>query len=147
MSGIDLTRRHYEAMVGPHDSQHPVDVAVGALPEVRDVDARARAQSLRMARADVRATNDAWICYDDLRLLQRSIRQERFFDAGFEHGLLAGRAEARRHAAREGGPAHTRAREALAAALRTAVLRAPLPRQTQVAVLLELARALVGDGP
>ena len=145
MSAIDLSRRHYEAMVGPHDSQHPVDVAVAALPEVRDVDARARAQSLRMARADLRATNDAWICYDDLRLLQRSIRQERFFDAGFEHGLLAGRAEAQRLAGRaapDGEAART-----LAAVLRSAVLFAPLPRQTQVAVLLELARALVMDPP
>jgi hypothetical protein len=150
MPPIDLSRRHYDAMVGPHDVQHPVDVAVAALPEVRDIDARARSQALRMARAEVRAANAAWVHYDDLRLLQRSIRQERFFDAGFEHGLLAGRTEAQRHAGR-GGPdgvaAHATASDALAAILRKAVLRAPLPRHAQVAVVLELARALVLDPP
>src|SRR4051812_38188195 len=117
MSPVDLSRRHYDAMVGPHDVVHPVDAAIAALPEVKDIDARARTQALRMARPEVRATNAAWIEYDDLRLLQRSVRQERFFDAGFEHGLLAGRAEAQRLAGRAGQD--TEAARTLAAVLRS----------------------------
>jgi hypothetical protein len=148
MPPVDFTRRHYESIAGPRPpDDHPVDKAVAAVREVRQADARARGQARRMRRAEVRADPAGWVRYQDLLLAQRCIRQERFFDAGFQYGLLAARAESSSLRAR-GVPAR-RAREAgrLGGDLRRAVMTSRLPREAAVAVLLELARALVLDAP
>ena len=147
MPPIDLSRRHYDTLIGPHDPQHPVDVAVAALPDVADIDARARAQARRMTRPEVRAVTAEWVYYDDLRNLQRCLRQERFFDAGFEHGLLAGHAQALHRSGRGvvSDVPDARARRVLGGALRNSVLASPLPLDAAIAVLLEQAYALLQE--
>jgi hypothetical protein len=149
MPPVDFSRRHYEAVAGPRPpDDHPVDTAVAAVREVRQADAGARRQGRRMRRVEVRADQTEWVRYEDLLLAQRCIRQERFFDAGYQYGLLAGRAESSAVRAR-GAPAR-RAREAgrLGGELRRALMMSRLPHEAALAVLLELARALVVDaGP
>jgi hypothetical protein len=79
----------------------------------------------------------AYVHYEDLRLAQRLLREEMFFDAGFEHGRLAGRAESR--AASSATPANRK----LARKVELAAISAGLPRETTVALLLEISRALI----
>jgi hypothetical protein len=142
---IDFTRSHYRRIGGERDEAHPIERAVAAVPEVREVDARARAQAKRMRRPSARADAAEWVRHEDLRLLQRTVRQERFFDAGFEHGLVAGRTESLRATATAAtGPGADAVAE-LADLVRETLLDSPVPCALTIAVLLELAHALTLD--
>ena len=79
--------RHYSELL-PRDTEgrHPVDDAVYRMREVRVIDRAVRSAwaNLRQRMPDDLA--DLWIKYEDLRLCQRAIHDERFFDVGFEMG-------------------------------------------------------------
>jgi hypothetical protein len=146
MPPLPLRGGHFRRLRPPAgDEDHPVDRLVAALPEVRAVDRRARRIAGRLgADARARANAAAWIRYDDLRLLQRTVRQEAYFDAGWELGSVAGAAAS---LGREAGGSAAQRDAALADELGLAVTRlavtTPLDRDHAAAVLLEIARALI----
>ena len=82
--------RRYAALQG--DDEHPVDHVIGRIREIAVVDRKVRRQSSRWEKHvdDPARYRD----YEDLRLHQRCLREEAFFDAGHERGRVVGRAEA-----------------------------------------------------
>jgi hypothetical protein len=83
-----------------------------------------------------RRDQERWTAYEDLRFLQRSTREERFFDVGYEMGRLEGRT-AWREAARAPGV------RALKRSIQRAVTTSAASRADALAALLDAARALV----
>jgi hypothetical protein len=141
MPPIDLDRRHYQAILERRtvDQDHPIDLLISRLPDVVEIDRTLREVAHQMHDPVARTSQERWIEYEDLRLLQRTVRQERFFDAGFEFGRVAGVTESS-FVGNDEGVSEFRD------FLRDTVLRAPLSREWAIAVLLEMARALVLAG-
>jgi hypothetical protein len=141
MPPIDLDRRHYQAILDRRtvDQDHPIDLMISRLPEIVEIDRTLREFALQMHDPGARTSQEQWIEYEDLRLLQRTARQERFFDVGFEFGRAAGMTESSFVANDEGVGE-------LRDFLRDTILRAPLSREWATAVILEMARALVLAG-
>jgi hypothetical protein len=131
--GRCLLPDYYSAAQPPGTSdEHPVDLLIDAMPEV----ARRRRRLVRMAGLWQRKVGDerAYIAYEDLRLEYFSLREELYFNAGFERGLLAGRAEGRE------ADADTRA---FAHQIGLAVATADLPQSHIAAALIDVAKAVV----
>jgi hypothetical protein len=138
MAVIDTSRRHYQRLFEREDPPpHPVDHLVEQMPDVANVDREVIALSsdLRTGRRD-RSSMEQWIAYEDLRFRQRTLREERFFDIGFEMGRLAGLAESRE----VDGPPGTRW---LRDRLTEILLNSRIPSAHALAALLDAARALV----
>jgi hypothetical protein len=126
--------REYAALQD-HET-HPIDKLVSAIPEVAALDRRVRGLARR--RQQQATDRQAFIEYEDLRLGQHLLREELHFDAGFERGRLAGRAESlavSRRADREGTD--------LARKVEVLVSATKLPPARVAALLLEVSRALV----
>jgi hypothetical protein len=142
MPPVDLDRRHYQAILDRRTigDDHPIDLLIARLPEIATIDQTLHEFAREMHVPTVRRAQERWIEYEDLRLLQRTIRQERFFDVGFEFGRIAGITEDQFVSKVEG------LRE-LRDVLRDVVLQSGTARTWAVAVLLETARALALDRP
>ena len=69
--------------------EHPADVAIGNLPKIKRLERRLSklSESLRQSVTNPKA----FIAYVDARGVYQSVRENLFFNAGFEHGLLAAR--------------------------------------------------------
>lgn len=139
MSRVDAMRRHYRALLESEhaEGEHPADQLVADLPDVREVDAAARAMSTEMSRSvEQRQSITSWTEYEDLRFQQRCIREERFFDVGYEMGWEAGIAQF---------GAFARGRDATAARrqVHRVLVSSDLSRTERALVLLEVARALL----
>lgn len=96
MSSNDLTGRHYRRLLDADEveGEHPADRIVTGLAEVRVVDDEARAMSAAMSASEERRRSAAsWSEYEDVRFQQRCVREERFFDVGYEIGWEAGIAQ------------------------------------------------------
>jgi hypothetical protein len=126
--------RAYAALGG--DGEHPVDAIFDRLPRIAALDRKLRRLAHRY-EAGVKDTA-GFIAYEDARLDQRLQRQEVFFDAGHHEGRIIGLLESL--SASVSGSA--RARE-LVRQFRLAIMTTVLPPDRIVAVLLELARAIV----
>jgi hypothetical protein len=123
---------HYTAAQPPGTSgEHPVDILIDAIPEV----ASRRRKLVRMAKGWRRRVGDerAFINYEDARLDYFVLREQLYFNAGFERGLLAGRAHAREVEAGTRAFGHQ---------LGLAVATADLPPSHVAATLLEVAGAV-----
>src|SRR4051812_18184201 len=142
MPPIDLDRRHYQAILDRRvvDDDHPIDLLIARLPEVVEIDRTLRELASEMHDPAARRSQERWMEYEDLRLLQRSIREERFFDVGFEFGRIAGITEDQ---LLKGADEGREFRELL----RDAILKSRTSRAWAVAVLLETARALAVERP
>ena len=133
-------RRHYRALLESEqaEGQHPADRLVADLPDVREVDEAAQAMSAEMSRlAERRQAIASWTEYEDLRFQQRCVREERFFDVGYEMGWEAGIAQ---YGAFARGHDATVARRQVHRVL----VSSNLSRIERALVLLEVARALLG---
>ena len=154
MAAAESGRGHYQRLEPAGDEEHPVDRLVAALPEVATVDRDARRMGSHLA-AHPRARLDAagWVRYEDLRLLQRTIRQEAYFDAGWEMGAIAAVSTAAAPASVAAGRAGAElagAVETLTLAVTRLTVATSLGRDRAAAVLLEIARGLIlggGRGP
>jgi len=85
--------RRYRELDG--DQEHPVDAVIRRIGPIASLDRKVLAQSRRWQEHvdDPSRYRD----YEDLLLLQRSLREEAFFDAGHAEGRLVGRAESLKH--------------------------------------------------
>jgi hypothetical protein len=82
---------HFVLLHPTHDDDHPVDAMVDRIPAIA-----ARARHLRQLARMVQARcqdDDLFLRYEDLRLHQQTDREETYFNAGWDHGALASRAE------------------------------------------------------
>lgn len=81
------------ALLDPGDDDHPVDLMVDRLPTI----ARRARRVRRLADQVQRQLGDdtLFLRHEDLRLEQETEREETYYNTGFEHGHLAGRATAR----------------------------------------------------
>lgn len=89
----DLTKRYYREIgqrSAKHTPEHSIDAIVDRIPQIEAVDRAASEFAAAMRSARARRSDASWIDYEDLRLLQRTLRQERFFDVGYAMGRLAG---------------------------------------------------------
>ena len=86
-----------------------------------------------------------WLKVEELVAERAALREEAYFNIGYEHGKAAGRARAIRSLAGDEDSMPRDARK-LASTLRDLAVQADLPRPATVAALLETAWALVG-GP
>jgi len=127
--------RRFEALA-PEGDEHPIDVLVARMPAVATIHRRLRRASdaLRKCVTDRRK----FIAYEDLWTEYTVRREQRYFDAGFAHGQLAGRAESG-----AASIAATPAARALARQIMLTATTSQLRRDRMIAVLLELARAIV----
>jgi hypothetical protein len=118
---------------------HPVDSMVDGIPSIAD-----RAGRLRRLARQVQARckdDDLFIRYEDLRLNQQTDREELYYNAGWEHGALAGRA-AEQHARLDS------AARAFSDRLQVLLTTTNLRDDRAAAVMLSYARALiVSPGP
>jgi hypothetical protein len=140
MKPIDTHKRHYRDLscpTGDDTDEHPVDRIVGALPEVTALDDAAREMATQMAAPGAdRSSDEWWAECEDLRFQQRALREERFFDVGYEVGRLAGIAEVGTFEARDEVDG-TRRR-----VLRVLV-QSRLSRHEAAALIVEIARAFL----
>jgi hypothetical protein len=139
MSRGESTRRHYRALLESEhaEGEHPADRVVADLPDVREVDEAARAMSAEMSRSVARRqSSTSWTEYEDLRFQQRCVREERFFDVGYEMGWEAGIAQ---YSAFTDGPDATAVRRQVHRVL----VSSDLSRIERAMVLLEVARGLL----
>ena len=116
--------------------EHPADAVIGSLPQIK----RLRRRLLKLSeklRKTVKAP-EALIAYVDARGAYQSMRENLFFNAGFEHGLLA----ARQDCVAERILNHPAAHELLAQ-INQLILTTELPRNRVVMLLLEAAWAVV----
>lgn len=115
---------------------HPIDAIVRAIPKIAAIDRRvARLSRRRRLRGHDRRSH---VEYEDLRLLQRVLRQEVFFDAGHNEGRLAGIMECFAATNVVNAAARAFARQISIAAMST-----KLRPERITAILLELAHARV----
>lgn len=142
MSAIDMAARHYRRLMEPERTErdHPADRLVASSPHVAAIDHAVRTKATEMSSSVAQRSSTAlWTEYEDLRFQQRCLREERFFDLGFEMGRLAGIADD-----------DSLVGEPEASELRTHVLRiivsTGLPRETLATVMLEVARSLLNPG-
>jgi len=129
--------KHYDALQA--GESHPVDDLVSRIPQIAALDRRLLRESRRWQErvADKRA----FISFMDARLTQRVLRQEAYFDVGFEHGRIEGIAASLNASIRSDAATRT-----LVRAVRTAAMSTDLDRSRIATVLLELARAFVLAG-
>src|SRR5580765_4484921 len=112
MSRLNLPRGHLRRF----DPEAAARI-VAALAEVKRADVRARRMARRLrARPRARLDDTTWVAYEDLRLHQRTLRQEAYFDLGWTMGRVAGELAAAARADRG------RAAEALLQVARALVL-------------------------
>jgi hypothetical protein len=79
---------HYECTrIG--GKEHPADVVIGNLPKIKKL--RRRLSKLSDALRQSVTNPKAFIAYVDARGAYQSMRENLYFNAGFEHGLLAAR--------------------------------------------------------
>jgi hypothetical protein len=118
------------------DTDHPVDLTVDAIAAIARIDRRARLLAHHFEEhVD---SPEKYRDYEDLRLLQRCMREEAFYDAGHAHGVVAGRLGSREVFSRASAQGRTLLRQIL-----TAVQTSTLPSKTVAALLVEIVRAVV----
>jgi hypothetical protein len=124
---------HYSATQPPRASEeHPIDVLIGELPEI----ASRRRKLSRMEKKVQSQVHDHvfFVRYVDCKTEYTTLREQLYFNAGFERGLLAGRAESR---------AANAAARALAHQIELLVATHDMPLPDAAAALLGVARAMV----
>jgi hypothetical protein len=135
---VDLSVGHYERLRDDRADDHPVDQIVLSFPDVAEIDRAARAAAKALGAQVRQVDQELWMTYEDLRLSQRALHEERFFDVGFELGRLAGVAAAHEMAG-------VREVHDLRLHLEQAVLRTRVSRDQALWALLDVTRALVLD--
>ncbi len=126
---------HYAAAQPPgHMGEHPVDIEIDHLPEF--VSRRRKLSHLRQAVQKHARDAHAFIEYEDARTEYTILREQAYFNAGVERGLIAGRAESR--AASTDPEVRSFAHQVGLAAASTSI-----PLERTAAALLDVARAVV----
>jgi len=118
------------------DDIESIEHSVARLPAVARVDRAARSLSARVRR--LVSDGPLWIRYEDARLLQRHVRQQSFYDAGFAVGRAIGVAEALERATTT-----TTAARSLRRRLRRLTLGGGLSANVIAAILVEIAQGLL----
>jgi hypothetical protein len=136
MSVIEPSVGHYERLRDERVDDHPVDQIVLSFPDVAEIDRAARAAARALGARVGRIDQELWMKYEDLRLAQRALHEERFFDVGFELGRLAGVAAGHEMAG-------LREVHDLRLHLEQAVIRTRVNRDQALWALLDVTRALV----
>jgi post-segregation antitoxin (ccd killing protein) len=126
---------HYE-QTHVDGKEHPADVVINNLPAIVRFKRRLSKLSEKL-RQSVRDPK-AFVAYADTRGLYQSTRENLFFDAGFEHGLLAARQDCAAERILNHPAAHR-----LLAEINQLTLTTELPRNRVVMLLLEAAWAQV----
>jgi hypothetical protein len=116
--------------------EHPADVVIDHLPKIKKL--TRRLSKLSQALLQSVKNPKAFIAYVDARGVYQSMRENLFFNAGFEHGLLA----ARQDCGTERILNHPVARE-VRNEINQIALSTSLPRNCVVLLLLEAAWAMV----
>jgi hypothetical protein len=126
---------HYE-QTHVDGKEHPADVVINSLPVIIRFKRRLSklSENLRQSVRDPKP----FMAYVDTRALYQSTRENLFFDAGFEHGLLAARQDCVAERILNHPAAHR-----LLAEINQLTLTTELPRNRVVMLLLEAAWAQV----
>lgn len=128
---------HYERMKRD-GKEHPADVVIDNLRSIK----KHRRRLSKLSENLRQAVNDpkAFIAYVDACGAYQSMRENLFYNAGFQHGLLA----ARQDSLAERIPNHPAARN-LSAEINQVILASNLPPNKIITLLLEAACALMLD--
>ena len=126
---------HYER-TRIEGKEHPADVIIDSLPEIVRFQARLSRLSENLRKSV--QNRKAFIEYVDARGLYQSLRENLFYSAGFEHGLLAARQD--NLVARMASDPVARQ---LLAEINQVTLATELPRNRVVMLLLEAAWAMI----
>jgi hypothetical protein len=130
-------RSRYREAEESGSEEHPIDEAVARRLRHRGLRKRIRRATDRLVQA-LGDQRDAWLDLEPLLGNYRIDREEAFFEIGYEHGLVAGRAEALAASLRRrSGP-----QRALAIRLAQLAVNAGLRPPGAVAALLEVAWGL-----
>jgi hypothetical protein len=129
-------RSRYREAEESGSEEHPIDEAVARRLRHGGLRKRIRRATDRLVHA-LGDQRDAWLDLEALLGNYRIDREEAFFEIGYEHGLVAGRAEALAALRRRGGP-----HRALATSLARLAVNAGLHPSGAVAALLEVAWGL-----
>lgn len=83
----------YRSLMPTNEEEHPIDKLVAQQPMVNHLRRRISrsSEALMLALGD---RTDLWLKLERLLSEREMAREEAYFDAGFEHGLAAGRTEA-----------------------------------------------------
>lgn len=130
--------RRYAALQG--DDEHPVDAVIDRIPKIAAIDREVVDLSRRWPN-EVRNA-EAYRNYEDLRVEQRVLREEAFFDAGHREGFLGGVLESLNANANLNSDSRAFARK-----IQVARIGSKLPLGQSMAVLLEIVRALALGRP
>jgi hypothetical protein len=122
------------------DDEHPVDALVARRLDHAVLRRRIRTATDRLVEA-LDEEHDLWLRLEELLGEQRLDREAAYFDIGYEHGYVAGRAEALAETEPQGT-----AYRALAQRLREAAVNAGLSHERATTALLEAAWALLVEG-
>ena len=135
-------RRPYHAVDHESPEGHAVDRAIERRLPLKKLRRRIRRATHEMHEA-LGEHADLWLRLEPLLGELRALREEAYFDLGYEHGLTAGRAEALRALA-DAATARTTTGDARAFAdvVRDLAVQSDLPLPLTVAALLETAWAL-----
>lgn len=126
--------RRYAALQG--DDEHPIDQIIDRIPKIAELDGKVVDLSRRWS--DEVRDAEAYREYEDLRVAQRALREEAFFDAGHREGLLAGAVESLDASVTLDPESRLFARQ-----LQVARIGSKLSGDHSIAVLLEMARAML----
>jgi hypothetical protein len=134
MSGSPFPDHYERTRIDSKD--HPADVVIGNLPKIKKL--RRRLSALSEALRQSVKNPKAFIAYVDARGVYQSIRENLYFNAGFEHGLLAARQDGRAERI-----ANNPVARQLLAQINQLALTTALPRNRVVMLLLEAAWAMI----
>ncbi len=131
----DRLPQAYRAL-NPVTGEHPVDVAIDQMRDVRAArrDLRRCSDRLRDLVQDI----SAFVAFEDAWSNYCILRNQRYFDFGYAHGLLVGRAESLAASADRDPNARAFAHQICHAAAMS-----DLSQERLAATMLEVARAIV----
>lgn len=143
-------RRPFDAVDHESPEGHAVDRAIERRLPLKKLRCRIR-RATRAMQESLGGREDLWLRLEPLLGELRALREEAYFDLGYEHGLAAGRTEALRALA-DAATARTTNGDARAFAdtVRDLAVQTDLPLPLTVAALLETAWALalgLSDNP
>lgn len=132
----------YRSFSPTSEGEHPIDTLIGRRVPLHHLRRRIQVAS-RLLMSALAERRELWLTLEELLAERSGDREEAYFDAGFEHGFAAGRAQT----IKERSGTNSRV-EQLAAELRTrALLCDELSAQERVHALLSAAWCLYASPP
>ena len=134
-------KQPYDEVSHESPEGHAVDIVIERRFPMRKLVGEIRESTDEMVAA-LGERRCLWLKVEELVAERAALREEAYFNIGYEHGKAAGRARAIRTLAGDDATLMGDARE-LASTLRDLAVQSDLPRPLTVAALLETAWALV----